>query len=354
MPHLLRALLGTALVASFLSVSGTSGPARAEEDALAAHRAMIDGAVPHRTTAHFRFFGDASVHGTLERLAETAESRLSWMCNQLRSCDRLVPPIDVWVAEDAQTFARAFPGETPMSEWAAGVAFLKEQRIVLRAHGTAVFTLRETFEHELAHVLTHSFTPDGVRWPRWFSEGLAIWLSGESMVERMNSAMKAAAWDNLLPPEELTAAFPLEGSRVETAYAQSAFAARWAARQAGTAGLVALLHDVAGGASFDAAFHRHVGVTPHEAIAKGTERIEDSVSFFYHFWDGNLIWGLVTLLFIVVAWWRIKERRAQLARLDEAESARVAEEDAALLDAWQRTREAPPEPRLIVPPELLN
>ncbi len=38
MPHLLRALLGTALVASFLSVAGTSGPARAEEDALAHKR----------------------------------------------------------------------------------------------------------------------------------------------------------------------------------------------------------------------------------------------------------------------------------------------------------------------------
>lgn len=309
-------------------------PVRA--DPIDEHRAFIEKAVPVITTAHFRFFGDERVHGTLTRIAESAESRLSWMCNQLQNCERVKPPIDIWVAEDAEAFARAFPGPSPMSEWAAGVAFLNEQRIVLRAHGTAVFNVKETFDHELAHVLTHVFSTEHMlRWPRWFSEGLAIWLSGESMMERMDQALRAAAGGGLLAPEVLTRAFPLEGAQVAVAYAQSALAMRWVARNAGSKGVIALLHDIGSGKAFDEAFLARVGVTPEAAIGKANERVEDSVSFFYHFWDGNLIWGLVTMLFLFVAWSRIKERRAQLRALDDAESARVIEEDQRILAAWR-------------------
>ena len=350
MPHFFAFALAALFVFTPLARADS-----ANDTALAEHRVLIDGAVPYRITPNFRFFGDDKVHGTLNRLAETAESRLSWMCNQLGNCDRVEAPIDIWVAEDPQAFAKAFPGATPMSEWAAGVAFLKERRIVLRAHGTAVFSLKETFEHELAHVLAHTFAVDGVRWPLWFTEGLAIWLSGESMVERLDAAMKAAAGGALLTPDELTQAFPLEGGMVSVAYAQSAFAVRWAARTAGTAAIITLLHDLGRGTPFDAAFESHIGATPAVAIETGTARIEDSTSFFYHFWDGNLIWGLVTMLFLLVAWWTLKERRTQLARLDEAETARVLAEDENLLATWIRQREAyaanQAEP---IEPELLN
>jgi hypothetical protein len=322
-----------------------------------AHRAFIEQATPVVTTTHFRFFGDEAVHGTLQRLAEDAESRLSWMCNQLGNCDRIKPPIDVWIADDAEAFAAAFPGPSPMSEWAAGVAFLNEQRIVLRAHGTAVFNVRETFEHELAHVLTHVFASEHAqRWPRWFSEGLAIWLSGESILERMDRAYRAAAGGGLLEPTILTSNFPLKGAQVELAYAQSALTMRWIAQKLGPKGVIALLHDVGSGQSFDAAFTARVGVTPEDAIAAANAKVEDNVSFFYHFWDGNLIWGFVTILFVVVAWWRLKERRAQLRALDDAESARILDEDQRVLEAWQRAATTlPVEPVSTHPPrDLLN
>jgi hypothetical protein len=346
MPHALRRSLTVLVLLTLLS--GPRALAGPTEDELA----LVRASTPVLTTSHFRFFGTEDVHGTLSRLAEGAEPKFSLMCNRLRVCDKLGAPIDVWVAEDAFTFAEAFPEPSPMSEWAAGVTFLDAQRIVLRAHGTAVFTLQETFDHELAHVLTHVFSREGhahggglTHWPRWFAEGLAIWLSGEALGERLDQALRAAGTGSLLEPEAVVGAFPIDGSGVSTAYAQAALAVRWLIRERGGEAVLSTLERLAGAPDFDAAFEASFGVTPAESVERGSESVDTGASFFYLFWDGQLIWGLATVLFLLAAWWRLRERRAQMAALGAVEAAAVSAEDAALAAAWQDAEHEAEAPR---------
>ncbi|MFO0746211.1 MAG: peptidase MA family metallohydrolase [Myxococcota bacterium] len=288
---------------------------------------------PYRTTANFRFFGDEDVEGTLDRLADSAEEHLARLCTPIGACGRLTRPIDVWVAADAERFAASFPEPNPMSEWAAGVTFLEQQRIVLRRDGTAVLSLAETFDHEVAHVLAQTFaTPGQLRaLPRWFSEGLAIWQAGEALSGRLQEAMVAASTGHLLTFEELDRSFPNQGTRVGIAYAQSALFVQRLARRAGPATMAALLHDIGDGVPFADAFTKRFGESPASLFEKAQDDLEKTSTPFTLFADGNLIWTLMTVLFLFAAWWRLRDRKRQMARLSESEDRRIAEEDMALI-----------------------
>lgn len=300
---------------------------------LSATRARADEPTAFITTTHFRFFGDEDVEGTLTRLSSTAEERLERLCTPIAACDRLTRPIDVWVAADAERFAASFPDENPMSEWAAGVTFLQAQRIVLRRHGTALFTLQETFDHEVAHVLAHTFSGarGGERMPRWFAEGLAIWQAGEGLAGRLAEAMQAASTGHLLSFEELDRAFPNEGTRVGIAYAQSALFVRKLAREAGPQALAGVLHDLGRGVAFTTSFRERFGTEPAELFERANDDLEATSSPLSIFADGNFLWGLMTVLFIFAAWYRMRDRKQQMARMADAEDQRIAAESMAVV-----------------------
>lgn len=318
---------------------GTSGPAPTE-------------ATPFRTTEHFRFFGDASVEAILDRLATTGEERFQRLCAPIAACARVKGPIDVWVATDAEAFAAGFPDGNPMSEWAAGVTFLEEQRVILRAHGSAMLTLSETFDHELAHVLAHTYeTGTGHPLPRWFHEGLAIWQAGEGVLSRLETAMRAASSGNLLTWQELSTAFPNRGAKVEIGYAQAALMVKRMVSLAGPRAVIGILQDAGQGIPFETSFATRLRVPPEEVFDKLDADLESTTSPFLFLHDGNALWSLMTLVFLVVAWWRMRDRKRQMARIADSEDQRIADEDMALLA--ERTRVSiPHEPD--EDPKLLN
>ncbi len=315
-----------------------------------AHIALMN-SPPKATTAWFRFFGDDDTADTIARLAEVGDARFERLCGQLDACNRVKRPIDIWVAEDAQHFAAVFPEPSPMSEWAAGVAFLDANRVVLRAHGTAMFSLVETFDHELAHIVHHAFVKDGPPLPRWFAEGLAVWQAGENVVERLDSAVRAAATDDLITFEELTRRFPNEGDAVKVAYAQSSLFVKRLVRRHGPAPVVAILHDVASGIPFDTAFENRLGGPPAPLFEQLSDELESASNPFVFLYDGNFLWGLNTVVFVAIAWWRLRDRRRQMQRLADAESARIAAEDMAIYEAIEeeagRRREIKSDPTIL-------
>ncbi|MEC9071139.1 MAG: peptidase MA family metallohydrolase, partial [Myxococcota bacterium] len=177
-------------------------------------------------TRHFRFHLSPGTEQASLMLAEEADQRYAYLCSMLQACDVVKKPIDVYLARDPAAFSAAFPEGSRMSEWAVGVAFIRHNRIVLRAHGSALFSLRETFDHEVSHILVHGLVGDGDL-PRWLSEGLAIWQAGESVVQRLASAQRATLSDSLMPLQSLDDRFPAAGGGVSLAYAEAALFVRW-------------------------------------------------------------------------------------------------------------------------------
>ena len=281
---------------------------------------------------HFRFFHVEGSARNTAKIASIAEERFQVLCAMLDVCDIAgEEPIDVYLAPDAEEFAGAFHRSTPMSEWAVGVAFVNEGRIVLRAHGSALFSLEETFDHELSHVLLHrGAAPAKV--PRWFSEGVAIWQAGESVLERMMPAQRAALTDKLVPLEELASRFPAQGPAVSLAYAEAALFLRWAIGRGGADLVPGLVSALRMGVPFEDAFEQRVGMSLVEAEGAWKETLEGPGLFLSVLSDQNVIWTLLTVLFLITARIKILRKRERLAEMAREEAAAQAAR-VALLEA---------------------
>ena len=269
---------------------------------------------------HFRFHLTEGSAGAARRLAEIAEDRYLQLCTPIGACDAPKTKIDVWLAEDAEAFAAAFPDGSPMSEWAVGVTFVDKNRIVLRAHGSALFSLLETFDHELSHALVHAMVPRE-RLPRWFSEGVAIWQSGEAVMKRLMEAQRAALTSNLMPLSELTRTFPRQGPKVSLAYAQSALFLRYLERHHGVDALPTLMRKLVVASSFDEAFTEVYGAPVAAIEGLWLEELDQASAWIALARDPNLLWGGMSLLFVLASWMKLRRRREALdaLALQEAE-----------------------------------
>ncbi|MCA9514406.1 MAG: hypothetical protein KC635_05645 [Myxococcales bacterium] len=291
-------------------------------------------------TTHFRVYGSDAVATAAERLAPEAEGRLDAVCQRLGACHVLSGKVDVFVAEDPEAFAASLPPGSPMAEWASGVAFPAERRVVLRAHGSALFSFLQTFDHELAHVLLHGLA-GGNPYPRWVTEGLAIWASGEGLMERLASANRAAVLGNLLPFDELDRRFPNKGPNVEIAYAQSALFVHTLVGRFGAGALPQVLREVGRGARFDDAFEARFGGAPDSLGDLWSRDLERDSSPLMLFQDGSAFWVLMTLLFVYAAWRQQRDRQRQMEAMDGPEQDPAALAAFEELETQRREGEAP-------------
>jgi hypothetical protein len=138
-----------------------------------------------------------------------------------------------------------------------GLALLERHEIHLmlaeaRASGAG---LRPILVHELTHELLDQLCePWGGRLPRWFHEGLAQVVAGDTYLgaSEENIIWRALA-DQLLPFSSLDQDFPREPSRLQLAYAQSFSFVAWLEREYGRRLLLASVRAVDGETSFERA-----------------------------------------------------------------------------------------------------
>ncbi|MCB9728193.1 MAG: hypothetical protein H6744_09875 [Deltaproteobacteria bacterium] len=276
-------------------------------------------------TPHFRFHRVPGTENATRRLAASAEARYRVLCSMLDACDldpRLLgpdAPVEVWLADDAERFAAVFPAGSAMGEWAVGVAFPPERRMVLRAHGSALFSLAETFDHELSHILLHAAV-GAQPVPRWFTEGVAIWQAGEDVLDRLVPARRAALTRSLIPLEDLSRGFPAQGAPLELAYAQSALFVHWLEREYGATALPRLARAMREGAPFEQAFDRAFGAPVATLEGQWLEGMEQNSPAIGLIADPEFLWGLTALLFLWAAALRMLRRRRALAAMSEDEA----------------------------------
>jgi len=278
---------------------------------------------PAGRTAHFQFHGTPATQGTIDKLVPIAEGRYQRLCRLIEACDVLTRPIDVYVAEDPESFASAFPDGSPMAEWAVGVAFPKQYRIVLRAFGSALFSVTETFDHEVSHIMIYAAAGD-TPLPRWFVEGLAIWHADESVLTRLESAQRAAITDNLLTLHEMDRRFPNQGIKVSLAYAQSALFVRYLARNHGPDVMPRLVAQLRAGATFPAAFETVFGEPAESVAVQWEENFSSGVSAWTVLRDGTFLWVAMVFLFVWAYLIKRRERKLAFAEMGENEEAEAA------------------------------
>lgn len=152
-------------------------------------------------------------------LAASAERELARIAADL--VDLPVPrAIEVHLVRDASDLAAVAPLGRGAPSWAVGVAYPDLGVIgVATRRGAQLVDPAATLAHELAHVALGAALGD--RAPRWLHEGFAYQHTAEWSWERVET-LAAMAWaHDLIPIEQLDAAFPEGELPASRAYAES-------------------------------------------------------------------------------------------------------------------------------------
>jgi hypothetical protein len=201
------------------------------------------------------------------------------------------------------------PEGAPFPRYASGVAYSQLGLVLLTiqpVHPNQNHDLSEVFRHELAHVALH----DAVRgnWvPRWFNEGLAVYVSGEGRGARLRALWIATVSQRLIPLERLDREFPADEVAVEVAYAQSADVVRYLLGAEDRARFLSLVARTRQGQGFDSALADAYGVNTRALEFQWKEDVSRRYTFWPIVFSGGLIW-VAALVLIVLAWRRRKRR----------------------------------------------
>ena len=106
--------------------------------------------------------------------------------------------------------------------WISGLALLDQDRIIVQVNGAGALHTADTVRHELAHIAMHAVS--GGAWlPRWYHEGVAMYLAGETSLERLREQAGAEAYGELASLADLNRGFGNDNQQAAgRAYAVSA------------------------------------------------------------------------------------------------------------------------------------
>jgi hypothetical protein len=232
----------------------------------------------------------------------------------------------VIVAGSLGDFRAALPGGVELGGHVAGVAFVRENLIVL----CNVPEIREVFAHESSHIALLT-AARGRRLPRWFVEGFAAHQSGEGSFGRLTSLVRASVSGTLIPLRDLERSFPERHDIADLAYAQSAELVSYLLGAYGRRPFRVLLEALASGEEFFAAltraYRRSIGEIEEEYLKDLQVRFN-----WVPIVTGSLtLWAAVTLLFLLAAWRKRRATRRRLEEMAREEAREDAEEDGTTL-----------------------
>jgi hypothetical protein len=208
------------------------------------------------------------------------------------------------------------PAGAPYPDYAAGVAYPDLGLVLLSltpVHNTPDHDLGQIFRHELGHIaLSDAVGHHPV--PRWFDEGLAVSVSGETSFARIQSLWLASAGDTLIPLKDLERAFPIEEYHAQLAYAEGADVLRFLVRREDAHRFRSLIEQLRNGSNLDRAVKDAYDVDLGTLEQEWREDAGRRYTVFPILFGGTFVWVLALGLF-VWAWRRRKRRdRATLER----------------------------------------
>jgi len=271
------------------------------------------------SSAHFVFRFLPTESKVARELADRAEGQRRTLCELLPLCPE--GPITVQLTGALGEFLEQLPYPAHI-DWASGVAYGDLKLIILRTDQNNLFTIRETFDHELSHVLLLNQLPH--RPPRWLIEGIAIYQAGEALAQRFESLASAATGDSLMSLDSMAVSFPDSTAGRSLAYAQSAFFVSFLVGRFGEQRLTALIATLGQGVPFHVAFQNTYGESLSSVETRWKESFQRT-AWMHVFTSDLFIWSALSVLFVVailVAWRkRVHRKRVMAAR--EAASNRL-------------------------------
>ena len=222
-------------------------------------------------------------------------------------------PVKVFIVRGHEEFLEHCGGRMP--EWAMAAALSAGNGIVVNASLAKPATANDlhlVMIHEVVHLaLGHLERNRAYGLPVWFHEGLALRLSGQSLLRGSRRVYRlAAAQSTLIAFDDLEAGFPEDASQADLAYLQSEAFVSHIARIHSSDSLKWILDRYRGGDSFDKAFEESLGETRSALERRWAKGLRKRFPWLRTFWELTSLFTVLAVgtivAFIVV---RLRARR---------------------------------------------
>lgn len=263
----------------------------------------------------------------ISKMIEVADSVRDELSDKLGTA--VLHNVHVRIARTPVEMSTFAPENAPYPKYAAGVAYPALGLILLTLEPERPnpdYDIVETFKHELAHLALHDAVK-GRNVPRWFNEGFAVFVSGESALPRLRTLWVATVAGKLLPLERLDRSFPDDAETASIAYAQAVDVVRYLVRRQDRYRFDALVEQLAQGQDFGQALTASYGIDQRRLEGEWREDVGRRYTVWPVLTSSTLLWGGIVMLFFVGYGRRKAKTRATLARWqkeDDREDARNA------------------------------
>ena len=226
--------------------------------------------------------------------------------------------VDLYLAPDRQTFRALTRGRLP--EWGAGCAVPARGLIFVHLEQRDPEALKRTLVHELAHVALFR-QARGARLPRWFDEGLAMWLAREWQHRQSLDLALAVLAGQVHSLDELEALLSLPESEARRAYAESFSAVLFLVQMGGPGTIPELLAAVGPHQSFDQALAAVVGLRSRGFNRAWQAHVRQEFNPLRLLLHTNLLWlGILALAVLAFVITRLRARQLARAWQEEEEA----------------------------------
>ena len=161
------------------------------------------------TSDFFTFSVQTQNPDAFAQVRETADDILTDLGTRLGALEQVTaePKIAVTLTSNREAFREAQSSMSAVDHWAAGTAYPAQGKIFLSIDPHDFFSKEDIAVHEIAHIAVYRAAGKR-RLPRWFEEGLAIYLAGEELVTRVETATAAMVFKELPPLSTYERRFP--------------------------------------------------------------------------------------------------------------------------------------------------
>jgi len=224
------------------------------------------------------------------------------------------PPIANMIISGSEDEYNQFTGNL-MPEWSQASTDYEKSRVVLKSPsftGVRVSELTRTVIHELTHFLIGAVAPPGTI-PRWFNEGIAMYLGGEETFRSKINISTAIYTESLISLNEIKFVMTFSGDRANLAYAESRAALEYLIEISEEKSIKSILAELYLNKSFDSAFTEVTGMDLIDFEIEFRTEIRQRYRYYFLAAVGDYIWFLIPGLFIL-AYLAVKIRNMQTMR----------------------------------------
>lgn len=194
--------------------------------------------------------------------------------------------------------------------------------IRLSTAGSRPQILRETFSHELCHLLLHENIRGDI-FPRWLDEGVCQWVSGS-----LGEILAGEGFDTIgidtaahsIPLRKLHGDFPGDKNGLLLAYAQSRSVVEFLSKRYGKEGIRGILNRLKAGNSIDEAMPGALGASFDQIEEEWLENLPSTR--FWFIWATRHLYDVLffaTAILTVLAFIRLWARKKRTFGISDAE-----------------------------------